>query len=272
MGPDRYYTMDSAPKFNFPLTIPHRDVGAFRVAGYNLHGETRGWGPDRFSPYDPTGYLEKLDADIYVLPETWVPNSDEYPGSYVTQWAEDTGRAHHMARSSACTPRHQSKHYGDACVSIVTHFPVLEVRNHLLPRHHKDTSDERNVVAALLDTGTNGKVWVLAVHMSANVPHAPIHNLINLAHFLNDLEKTGNPVIIAGDFNLWGWWVRTIHRRSYRRAVRGRTWPTVKPHSQIDHILVPKNVAVVSSAVLPGGFSDHLPVYADLTTNNTNTR
>jgi endonuclease/exonuclease/phosphatase family metal-dependent hydrolase len=48
--------------------------------------------------------------------------------------------------------------------------------------------------------------------------------------------------------------------------VRGRTWPSRRPHSQIDHILVRKDsgVVVLDSAVLPAVGSDHRPVRATL--------
>lgn len=237
---------------------------SFRLAEYNLHGETSGWGPNRFTPVDPVAELERLDADVYVLPETWAPHSPDEPQSRVLAWAEDTGRSIHLARSSESTPRRVHNFHGDSYVSIVTSLPVLEVRDHTLPVHPKDNSEDRNVVATLLDTGANGKVWVAGVHMSARVPHVPAHNLWHLSAFVDQLERTGYPVVVAGDFNLWGWWVRAIHRRRYRRAVRGRTWPASRPHSQIDHILIPGNVVADRGLVAAAGFSDHRAIYADL--------
>jgi endonuclease/exonuclease/phosphatase family metal-dependent hydrolase len=51
--------------------------------------------------------------------------------------------------------------------------------------------------------------------------------------------------------------------------VRGRTWPSSRPHSQIDHILVRREagIAVLDSAVLPAVGSDHRPVRATLRAN-----
>jgi endonuclease/exonuclease/phosphatase family metal-dependent hydrolase len=51
---------------------------------------------------------------------------------------------------------------------------------------------------------------------------------------------------------------------SWRRAVRGPTFPAHKAHSQIDHVLVRDNVTVLSGEVLPKTPSDHLPVRARL--------
>lgn len=251
------------------LEAPERGVANkrkfLRVVEYNLHAETYGWGPDRFEPCDPTVELEKLHSDVYVLPELWAPDSSEYPESHIFKWAKRTGREVHTARSAKATPRQVKGHSGDAHIAVVTHLPVLQVETFRLPKHRRDKSAERDVIAVLIQAPWGAPVWILGVHMSATVPHVPIHNLLNLAHFLTELEQTGHPVIISGDFNLWGWWVRAIHRKRYRRAVRGRTWPSYRPHSQIDHILTRKTLKVVESGVLPVGFSDHRAIYATIT-------
>ena len=68
---------------------------------------------------------------------------------------------------------------------------------------------------------------------------------------------------LLGDMNLWGPPVRA-YMRGWHRGVRGRTWPSWNPHSQIDHILVRGRVRA-SGEVLPDAGSDHLPVRASLT-------
>ena len=50
----------------------------------------------------------------------------------------------------------------------------------------------------------------------------------------------------------------------WQRAFRGRTYPAVHPHSQIDHVLVRDNVTVVWGEVLAATPSDHRPVRARL--------
>jgi endonuclease/exonuclease/phosphatase family metal-dependent hydrolase len=50
----------------------------------------------------------------------------------------------------------------------------------------------------------------------------------------------------------------------WRRAVVGRTYPSHRPHSQIDHILVNEKIEVLSGEVLPACGSDHRPVCARL--------
>jgi endonuclease/exonuclease/phosphatase family metal-dependent hydrolase len=68
---------------------------------------------------------------------------------------------------------------------------------------------------------------------------------------------------VAGDCNFWGPGV-VATLPSWRRTVRGPTFPAHRPHHQIDHVLVRDNVTVLSGEVLPRTPSDHLPVRARL--------
>jgi endonuclease/exonuclease/phosphatase family metal-dependent hydrolase len=63
--------------------------------------------------------------------------------------------------------------------------------------------------------------------------------------------------------NLWGPPVSLL-LPGWRRAVRGRTWPSWRPHSQPDHVLVTSVVRVIDGAVVRTGNSDHLAVRAHL--------
>jgi endonuclease/exonuclease/phosphatase family metal-dependent hydrolase len=78
------------------------------------------------------------------------------------------------------------------------------------------------------------------------------------------LPPAGEPAALAGDMNMWGWCVDRLVARPWRRAVRGRTYPAHRPHSQTDHILVTPAVEVVTAEVVPQVMSDHRPVRARL--------
>jgi len=73
--------------------------------------------------------------------------------------------------------------------------------------------------------------------------------------------------VMVGDFNMWGP-VMARNLPGLRRAVRARTWPAQRPHSQIDHILVNDRVEVVNGSVLPNMDSDHRPIKAMLRRRN----
>jgi endonuclease/exonuclease/phosphatase (EEP) superfamily protein YafD len=93
-------------------------------------------------------------------------------------------------------------------------------------------------------------------------PYGPPTQLRRLRPQLPDDDR---PAIVAGDCNFWGPGV-TAFLPGWARAVRGRTWPARRPHSQIDHILVrpTSRIEVLDSAVLPEVGSDHRPVRATL--------
>ena len=60
----------------------------------------------------------------------------------------------------------------------------------------------------------------------------------NWAELRRQLETEARPdAVLAGDMNTWGPLVR-VFMPGWHRAVVGRTWPSWRPHSQIDHILV----------------------------------
>ena len=86
--------------------------------------------------------------------------------------------------------------------------------------------------------------------------------------FIHPAEfKAGGPYtpgVLAGDMNMWGWSVDRLVPRGWRRAVKGRTYPSPRPHSQTDHILVNEGVEVVGGEVVRQAMSDHRPVRARL--------
>ena len=101
----------------------------------------------------------------------------------------------------------------------------------------------------------------MGVHVSSRLwTFAPVRQLRTLRPQLPARDRTA---IVAGDCNFWGPGVVSI-LPSWRRTVRGPTFPAHKPHHQIDHILVRDNVTVLSGEVLAKTPSDHLPVRARL--------
>ncbi|HEX7521178.1 MAG TPA: hypothetical protein VF441_03870, partial [Acidimicrobiia bacterium] len=50
----------------------------------------------------------------------------------------------------------------------------------------------------------------------------------------------------------------------WRRPVRGRSWPSHRPHSQIDHVLLGPGIEALDAGVLDDVGSDHLPIRVTL--------
>jgi endonuclease/exonuclease/phosphatase family metal-dependent hydrolase len=63
--------------------------------------------------------------------------------------------------------------------------------------------------------------------------------------------------------NFWGP-PMSLALPGWRRAVRTRTYPSWRAHSQVDHIFVTRAVEVISGASVAVGKSDHLPLRARL--------
>ena len=72
------------------------------------------------------------------------------------------------------------------------------------------------------------------------------------------------PTVVTGDCNLWGPALAIGVGTRFRRTVRGRTWPAPRPHSQLDHLLVSPEIAVLEAEIGAPTGSDHLPIRARL--------
>jgi len=118
-----------------------------------------------------------------------------------------------------------------------------------------DPALRRCALRVALDVGGQ-ELDLIAVHLSSRLPYAPPMQLRNLRRRLPPPDQRA---VIVGDFNLWGPAVSAL-LPGWRRAVRGRTWPAHRPHSQIDHVLVRRDVEVVDAEVLDEVGSDHRPV------------
>jgi endonuclease/exonuclease/phosphatase family metal-dependent hydrolase len=214
--------------------------------------------------FDVAGALRSFDADILVLQESWWPDEGDAAVDVV---ATDSGATVHLASFGrgivepwphiiSARPHRACGRIGLAVVSrvptrLVEMIPVGDVPG--------DPALRRCALRVALDVGGHD-LDLIAVHLSSRLPYAPPMQLRNLRQRLPSPDKRA---VIVGDFNLWGPAVSAL-LPGWRRAVRGRTWPAHRPHSQIDHVLVRHDVEVVDAAVLDEVGSDHRPVRVTL--------
>lgn len=255
------------------------DTNDLTVVTLNVHGGQRNRGIStprlrHHSPPPPTassngvfdvaGALRTFDADVLVVQEGWWP--DEGPAA-VDVVAAERGASVHWAsfgRGSvdpwphiiSARPHRATGHIGLAVMSrvparLVDIIPVGDVPG--------DPALRRCALHVALDVGGHD-LDLIAVHLSSRLPYAPPIQLRNLRRCLPERDRR---TVIVGDFNLWGPAVVAM-LPGWRRAVRGRTWPAHRPHSQIDHVLVRDDVEVVDGAVLDEVGSDHLPLRVTL--------
>lgn len=234
------------------------------LASFNTHYGVRPGRPPHVA-FDMTAALRALDAEVLVIQEVWRPDEG---ACVVDEAARALGlTAHHLeqarARVHSRWPRVATgadTGEGTIGVAILTNRAVRTVEPIVVGPTIGDPMHERAVVRAELELD-DVVVQVVGVHVSSRLPHAPPIQLRRLAR---QLPPPGIPTIVAGDCNFWGPGVRALFR-GWRRAVRGRTWPAARPHSQIDHVLVrPADVEVLDGRVLADLGSDHLPVRVEL--------
>ena len=266
---------------------------SFTVASANLHAGIDGWG----RPFDAVGGCMSLGADILLIQENWRPEGGasiaeaiaEGMGASYLETTYATGRRGHpmpgasdkwlskkgfighdhslyfdsvkpLAPKLAARTHYRDAEPGSWGTAIVTRFPLLRSEVIDLPYLRRDRSHRRPLIAELDVDGV--VVTVFCVHMS----HLTYGSVLHFNQFNKSLRSLGvrsKPIIVGGDMNNWGPPV-LAQVRDVRRAVRGRTWPAWKPHSQLDHLLVSDSLEVTRARVLSDIGSDHLPVSATI--------
>lgn len=236
------------------------------VASFNLHwglGLRRG----RYPAFDVVTACAALEADVLVLQESWMPDQgeahhDQVAAALGMQVVATAGMARMRWRPGK-RPKLLARgddpgHGGDGCWSLAvlsrrpaTLVAVTPVRQLALD------PVARRVVVVDVDTGA-GALRVVGTHWAHPHMGAPLRT----GELRRALPHPDVPAVLAGDMNMWRWCLAAVAPRAWRPAVRGPTWPSHRPHSQIDHLLVTPSVEVLGGEVLDLVASDHRPVRA----------
>jgi endonuclease/exonuclease/phosphatase family metal-dependent hydrolase len=202
-----------------------------------------------------------FDADIVVVLEAW---RDHDGHGLLDSLTADGYRIETTVFStltiSGSRPRHDVPGEGHVEVAICTRLPILASRELPIGHIRRDQFGARAALMCTIDVeGT--EIDVVAVHVSSKLwKLAPARQIRALRPQLPGRDRNA---VVAGDFNLWGPPVAAMFK-GWERAVLGRTYPAHRPHSQIDHILVRDNIAILSGEVLAPTPSDHRPIRARL--------
>lgn len=243
---------------------------ALRILSWNVH-----WGVARvpdiprntpFDPLDELGAAVLADADVVVFPESWRSHDgasflDGLAAIGFTTLAETRFTTLELApRNRVLTEP------GDGWweLAIATRLPVVAQCELPLARTVDDAVPQRNALSlrVVLD---DREIDVTAFHVSSKLWWAaPLVQLRSLDRALRAADRSGaqRPAVIAGDANLWRSWLPFV-LPGWRHGVRGRTFPSWRPHSQIDHVLVRGGARVREGHVLDySPTSDHRAVRA----------
>ncbi len=254
-----------------------------RVASFNVHMGVDGWGRH----YDLLGECEALDADVLILQESWTPD-DGTPGTAAlvaqrlgyhvvaeaplaharlyapvtaapSRWGPALGQVRKTLRLDEerwkvpAGSRERPSERGRWGVAVLARVVCRDPQVLSLGKLRRDPAT-RAVVRCTTDLG-DGEVVVHGTHMS-HITHLSPAQYRRLARLLPPLDRAA---LLAGDMNMWGPPASSFFP-GWRRAVVGRTWPSHRPHSQLDHILVTPPVTVVDARVAGWSGSDHRPV------------
>lgn len=234
------------------------------IASFNCHAGLQARRNGVCEPYDLDTVLRGIDADVVVLQESWTPDGGV---AAVRRVGESTGAEVFELRFGRSrldpwphVPRDGSG-LGEVGLAVLSRIPAEAQGRLPVGTVLSDPTPERGGLHVVLDVGGT-KVDLIGVHLSSRLPYGPPIQLRRLAA---QLPPPGRPGIVAGDCNFWGPGVQSF-LPGWRRAVRGRTWPAGRPHSQIDHILVraADRTEVLRGEVLPPLGSDHRAVRATL--------
>lgn len=257
-----------------------------------MHAGVDGWG----RPFDVIGACRQIDADVLLLEENWAPDGG---ASIARQVGDAMGYVvveHHLAGGRLAGPhpgadehwmrsfdwrgkshaifldserpfsaqvrgsrRFEDAQRGHWGIAVLIRLPVIGSSILELGRLARDRA-RRAALAVTIDAGGTS-VTVIGTHMSHITYGAP-RQFASLAKEIRTLLPDG-PVVLAGDMNLWGPPVSLFFPR-WRRALRHKTWPAWRPHSQVDHVLVRGPLRVVAADALCAAGSDHLPIRVTL--------
>jgi endonuclease/exonuclease/phosphatase family metal-dependent hydrolase len=264
-----------------------RPPAALTLATFNVHLGVDGWG----RPNDVVGACRALDADIVVLQESWAPDGGNAstattvadglgmevvaeiglargrlfgpPDTAGLRWAPRAAqlrKAFYLDRErwAGATWHERPSVRGSWGLAMLSRLPVRDVSVHLLDQLRRDPA-RRVVVEATVGLG-GGDLAICGTHMShiTQGSHAQYRRLAAV------LPPVTTAAVLTGDMNLWGPPVSS-YLRGWRRAVKGRTWPAHRPHSQLDHVLITPPVTVVDARIAGFAGSDHQPVVVTLT-------
>ncbi len=268
------------------------DGATLSIATFNVHMGVDGWG----RPFDVVAECAALDADLLVLQEAWTPDGTG-PGTAATvatslgyrvvaeaplararlfepvsttsrRWSPyfgtllsmrsahrlDRDRGGRNERSGRSRPTSVRGRWG---IALLSRVPVHEADVLDLGTLRRDAA-RRAVVKC--STALGGRsVSVFGTHMS-HITHFSPAQYRRLARLL---PPANTPAVLAGDMNMWGPPVNSFFP-AWRRAVVGRTWPSWRPHSQLDHVLITPALSVVDARIARASGSDHRPVVVTL--------
>lgn len=231
---------------------------------FNLH-MGRGSGGHDAPGYDVVTACKEIDTDILVLQEAWVPDvEDGHVLGVAAALGYDVAATFAVARATChdqvrLAAREGAVGQGDWTIAVLSRLPVRSA--HVVPLRPQLPRDPGRRALLVVAVEVGGVPFtVVGTHLP--LLKDPVWRLRPAIRAT--LPALHQPAALAGDMNMWGWCISRLVPKGWRLAVRGRTYPAHRPHSQTDHILVTPVVDVVEATVIAQVMSDHRPIRARL--------
>ena len=228
----------------------------------------------RGSRFDPLVELERTSpgllgrADVVVFPESW----RSHDGSSFLDGLGAFGLDHVVETKfrtlKISVPRRELHEPGEGfwTLGVASRHPIVDTAEIPLAMSIDDAVPLRHARWIRIAPGGQ-EIDVVAFHPSSKFWLWASQSQLRSMHIaLREREIDGRhrPAVLAGDGNIWRSWLPAL-LPGWRSTARGRTFPSWRPHSQIDHILIRGAIDEVSSSVLPySPSSDHRGVRATL--------
>lgn len=224
--------------------------------------------------------IVELDPDVLALQEVDRAQSRSHHADLAAVAAEAMGATDHRfvptlagtpgALWALSSPTHRvPAEYGIALLSRYRvrrwqEIPLPALRpgfSVLVPvlRQQLTVGEEpRAAVVAHLDTPV-GPLAVVNTHLTW-IPGSGVRQLQEITTVMGGEP---DPVLLTGDFNMWGSLPRRI--TGYRSLAEHLTYPAARPTRQLDHVLLRgRGPTVVASRAVRLSVSDHLALVVDL--------
>jgi len=224
-----------------------------RVASYNIH---EGIGGDRILDLERVAcVINDLDADVIALQEVHAGFGDKVQRRQLDFLAQAT----ELSPVSGVTMMRSDGHYGNA---VLARTPVLRQRLHDISFLGREP---RGVIDLVLETDL-GPVRFMATHLGLR----PNERRYQARRLLSWVENAHQPVVLAGDFNEWFPWGKSIRWLSKPfvspSQLSPRTFPAKYPLFGLDCIFAAPPLRVLRRDAVDRGLariaSDHLPLLA----------
>jgi endonuclease/exonuclease/phosphatase family metal-dependent hydrolase len=235
-----------------------------RVATYNIHKGVQGLGlRQRLEIHNLGHAVEQLDADIVCLQE--VRKVHHRGPEQFAHWPE-------LPQADFLAPEgYEAVYRTNAYTKHGEHGNAMLSRWPVVAHQHEDMSDHRFEQRGLLHSEVlvdGHAVHVVVVHLGL-IRASRVRQLAQLQQFIAREVPASAALIVAGDFNDVGAWVRRalapMGLLAWQHS-RMPTFPSRLPLVQLDHVyargMTPHKLEVPRGRIW-GRMSDHLPLIAE---------